>query len=145
MGKVVGDFRKTLTCNDIQNLNWVAAGLLDTWSEKRVFAFYGEMGAGKTTLIKALCQELGVTDNVSSPTFALVNVYNGEPGEVYHFDVYRMKTIEELFDIGYEDYFFSGNYCFIEWPEKIEALLPEDAVKVMIRVSEDDQTREISF
>ncbi len=106
--------------------------------DHRVFAFYGEMGAGKTTFIKALCEVLKVRDVVSSPTFALVYEYNSEvAGAVYHFDLYRIRKIEELYDLGYEDYFYSGNLCFIEWPEKAEHLLPSDALKVFITVNPD--------
>jgi tRNA threonylcarbamoyladenosine biosynthesis protein TsaE len=103
-----------------------------------VFAFYGSMGAGKTTFIKAICKQLKVTDNVSSPTFALINEYESEEhGLIYHFDLYRIKKIEELYDIGYEDYFYGGQYCFIEWPEKAEELLPKGVRKIYIFVNED--------
>ena len=104
-----------------------------------VFAFYGKMGAGKTTFIKAICEELGVNDVITSPTFAIVNEYQrettGEP--IYHFDFYRIKKLEEVYDMGYEDYFYSGNNCFIEWPELIEELLPEDAMKVTVEETAD--------
>ncbi len=101
----------------------------------RVFAFDGQMGAGKTTFIKKLCEAMGTEDVVNSPTFAIVNVYDVEQpykGEVYHFDCYRLKDIREAIDFGAEDYLYSGNYCFIEWPEMIEALLPEDTIYVKI-------------
>lgn len=113
--------------------------------QAKVFAFYGKMGAGKTTFIKAVCQALGVEDVITSPTFALVNEYtdgNGNP--IYHFDFYRIKKIEEVYDMGYEDYFYSGNLCLLEWPELIEDLLPEDAVKVSITQNDDD-TRTVEF
>jgi tRNA threonylcarbamoyladenosine biosynthesis protein TsaE len=108
-----------------------------------VFAFYGGMGAGKTTFIKAICEELGVDDVITSPTFAIVNEYsmdhspqaNGQ--KVYHFDFYRIKRLEEVYDMGYEDYFFSGCPCFIEWPELIEELLPDDTIRVNISVEPD--------
>ncbi|HYW94057.1 MAG TPA: tRNA (adenosine(37)-N6)-threonylcarbamoyltransferase complex ATPase subunit type 1 TsaE [Bacteroidales bacterium] len=104
----------------------------------RVFALYGEMGAGKTTLVKAICQVLEVDDTVSSPTFALVYEYTSPvAGLIYHFDLYRIRSIEELYDLGYEDYFFGGNLCFIEWPEKAENLLPGDVVNVYIEVNPD--------
>jgi tRNA threonylcarbamoyladenosine biosynthesis protein TsaE len=110
-----------------------AQALLTAHPDARIFAFYGEMGAGKTTFIKAICKELGVPDIVQSPTFALINEYLTIHGEsVFHFDFYRIKKAEEAYDIGYEDYIYSGNYCLIEWPELIQALLPEETVKVSI-------------
>ena len=114
--------------------------------ERTVFAFYGKMGAGKTTFIKAMCQELGVSDTVTSPTFSLVNEYRSDTtGElIYHFDFYRIKKLDEVYDMGYEDYFYSGALCFIEWPELIEELLPADAVKVTIE-EEPDGTRTIKL
>ena len=103
-----------------------------------MFAFYGEMGAGKTTFIKAICEELGVEDVITSPTFAIVNEYSLADGDcIYHFDFYRIKKLEEVYDMGFEDYFYSGALCFIEWPELIEEVLPEDAVKVNITENAD--------
>ena len=104
-----------------------------------VFAFYGSMGAGKTTFIKAVCEELGVEDVITSPTFAIVNEYRSATIDelIYHFDFYRIKKLDEVYDMGYEDYIYSGALCFIEWPELIEELLPTDAVKVNIMVGED--------
>ena len=108
--------------------------LLDHFPGERIFAFYGAMGAGKTTFIKAICHELGSNDYVTSPTFALINEYTTAEGSViYHFDFYRIKKLEEAYDLGYEDYIYSGNYCFIEWPEMIESLLPEGIVEVRIK------------
>jgi tRNA threonylcarbamoyladenosine biosynthesis protein TsaE len=103
-------------------------------SDNTLFAFYGNMGVGKTTFIKALCEELGVTQIINSPTFSIVNEYRSEKtGElIYHFDFYRIKKLEEVYDMGYEDYFYSGALCFIEWPELVEKLLPENTVKVSI-------------
>lgn len=118
-----------------------------------VFAFYAPMGAGKTTFIKAVCEELGVSDVITSPTFAIVNEYTidepkdayGRGGEsVYHFDFYRIKKLDEVYDMGCDDYFYSGDLCFIEWPEMIEEALPEEAVKVTITPNED-QSRTITI
>lgn len=123
--------------HSVAELPEVARKLLSTFRDDRFFAFFGKMGVGKTTLIKELCAELGVTDNVCSPTFAIVNEYvagNGEP--VYHFDFYRMKSVAEAYDIGYEEYFYSGCYCFTEWTEKVEELLPERYVRVEIEEQE---------
>ena len=115
-----------------------ARKLLESRPDARVFAISGEMGAGKTTFIKAICKVLGVPDIVQSPTFAIVNEYKRTNGEsVFHIDFYRIKKAEEAFDIGYEDYVYSGHYCFIEWPELVEGLLPEDAVKVSIAGTSD--------
>ena len=112
-----------------------ALGILRETAPHRVYAFDGQMGAGKTTFIKKLCDEMGTVDVVNSPTFAIVNVYDVEQpykGEVYHFDCYRLKDIREAMDFGAEEYLYSGNYCFVEWPEMIEALLPDDTVWVKI-------------
>ncbi len=110
----------------------------------RVFAFYGKMGAGKTTFVKAICEELGSTDVITSPTFAIVNEYTipptpntQHPTPIYHFDFYRIKKLEEVYDLGYEEYFYSGALCLIEWPELIEEILPEDVVKVTIEERQD--------
>lgn len=100
--------------------------------EKRVFAFYGDMGAGKTTFIKAVCDQLGVNDAVTSPTFAIVNEYNSQMGPIYHFDFYRIKRASEVLDIGFDDYIYSGNLCLMEWPELIEDFLPEETTIVKI-------------
>ena len=111
--------------------------------QSTVFAFYGKMGAGKTTFIKAVCEELGVSDVITSPTFAIVNEYRSDlAGElIYHFDFYRIKKLEEVYDMGYEDYFYSGAVCFIEWPELIEELLPGNTVKVTIEEVENGARR----
>jgi tRNA threonylcarbamoyladenosine biosynthesis protein TsaE len=115
---------------------------LQAFPDSRVFAFFGSMGAGKTTFIKAICAELGVEDIVQSPTFSIINEYKTRSGEsIYHFDFYRIKKIGEVFDIGYEDYLYSGNYCFIEWPELIGPLLPDDTIRVHIS-GETDRTIE---
>ncbi len=110
----------------------------------RILAFYGKMGVGKTTLIKALCEYFKVTDIVGSPTFSIVNQYLSENSNtLFHFDFYRLKKLEEAYDIGYEDYFYSGNYCFIEWPEKIESLLPENCLRIYLE--EQDGLRNIRY
>ncbi len=106
--------------------------------DKKIFVFNGKMGAGKTTFIKAICEKLGVKDVINSPTFAIINEYeDGKKKPIYHFDFYRLNKEEEAFDFGYEDYFYSGNVCFIEWPEMVADLIPEDAVKVSITEKED--------
>lgn len=123
---------------DLSALQDAAKQLLAQFPEERVFAFYGAMGAGKTTFIKALCRELGSHDNITSPTFALINEYSTDQGNlIYHFDFYRIKKLEEAFDLGYEDYIYSGNYCFIEWPEMIQPLLPDGIIEVKIRETEN--------
>jgi tRNA threonylcarbamoyladenosine biosynthesis protein TsaE len=120
-----------------------ATTFLSDFPSSRIFAFHGELGAGKTTFIKALCEELGVKDVMSSPSFSLVNEYHDEKNNpVYHFDLYRLKSPQEALDIGMEEYLYSGNYCFIEWPERAEELLPEDTVHVTIENC--DGVREIS-
>lgn len=123
----------TITFSSTEELPVVAAKLLEVFPEERFYAFFGAMGVGKTTLIKEICRQLGVTDNVCSPTFAIINEYTERGGEpVYHFDFYRLKRIEEAYDIGYEEYFYSGYYCFTEWTEKIEPLLPDHYLRLEI-------------
>lgn len=116
-----------------------ARWLLGECPLKRVFAFYGKMGVGKTSLIKVLCEELGVIDMVNSPTFSIVNEYECAKGgrSIYHFDFYRLQTLSEARDMGCEDYFYSGAYCFIEWPELVEPLLPDDAATLLIEENAD--------
>jgi tRNA threonylcarbamoyladenosine biosynthesis protein TsaE len=141
---------------DLEHIREAAREFISHIGERRVFAFYGKMGAGKTTFVKAICEELGVQDVITSPTFAIVNEY-GTPsnspclggdqksslsredlgGSIYHFDFYRIKKLEEVYDMGFEDYFYSGALCFIEWPELIEDILPDDAVRVSITEQED--------
>lgn len=127
----------------IGELPQVAEQLLGAFPDDRFFAFFGKMGVGKTTLIKELCAALGVEDNVCSPTFAICNEYSARSGEpVYHFDFYRLKSLYEAFDLGYEEYFYSGCYCFTEWTEKVEELLPERYVRVLLE--ERDGVRTLS-
>lgn len=116
-----------------------AKAFVEAMGDSTIFAFYGSMGTGKTTFIKAICEEMGVEDVITSPTFAIVNEYrSATSGElIYHFDFYRIKKQEEVYDMGYEDYIESGAVCFMEWPELIEELLPEDVVKVSIKQQED--------
>ena len=131
----------------IQNIDTIresAREFIQNIGEHKVFAFYGKMGAGKTTFVKAICEELGVEDVITSPTFAIVNEYEAPDQSIFHFDFYRIKRLEEVYDMGYEDYFYSGALCFIEWPELIEDLLPEDAVKVTI-TENTDGTRTVTF
>ena len=125
---------------NIEHLASAARKFVDEMGENRVFAFYGKMGAGTTTFIKAICEAMGVKDVVASPTFAIVNEYADAEGQpVYHFDFYRIKNLREAYDIGCEEYFYSGYPCFIEWPEMVEELLPEDVVSVRIEVSENEE------
>jgi len=122
----------------LSEINRIAARFIQAHPADRIFAFYGEMGTGKTTFIKALCEEMQVLDYVTSPTFALINEYKTENNQtIFHFDFYRIKNLSEAYDFGYEDYFYSGDYCFIEWPELIEPLLPSIAVRVNIREIEN--------
>ena len=131
---------------DLEGIRESARQFISKMGEGSVFAFYGGMGAGKTTFVKAICEELGVEDVVTSPTFAIVNEYRSETsGElIYHFDFYRIKKLEEAYDMGCEDYFYSGAVCLIEWPELVEDLLPGNTVWVDIKVNEDE-TRTISW
>lgn len=128
----------TVTIDHISQLETAAHEFIEQAGEHKVFAIYGEMGVGKTTFIKAVCEALGVEENITSPTFAIVNEYKGGNGDpIYHFDFYRINKLEEVYDFGYEDYFYSGNLCFIEWPELIEPLLPEECVRISIKEQPD--------
>lgn len=130
----------------LDHIHEAAKQFIDNMGKGNVFAFYGKMGAGKTTFIKAICECLQVDDVITSPTFSIVNEYysNKLDDSIYHFDFYRIKKVEEVFDMGYEDYFYSGRLCFLEWPELIEGLLPKDAIKVHI-MEQEDGSRYITF
>lgn len=129
-----------LLLNNLSDIDTIAKKFVENMGNRKVFAFYGEMGAGKTTFIKAICGALGVTEIITSPTFAIVNEYEKKEGEpIFHFDFYRIKDIDEAYDFGYEDYFYSGNICFIEWPQLVEPLLPENVVKVQIVIEDNEQ------
>ncbi|WP_298115137.1 tRNA (adenosine(37)-N6)-threonylcarbamoyltransferase complex ATPase subunit type 1 TsaE [uncultured Bacteroides sp.] len=123
-----------INIQSLEQIHEAAKQFVQNMGDNTVFAFYGKMGAGKTTFIKAICEELGVKDVITSPTFAIVNEYRSEETAelIYHFDFYRIKKLDEVYDMGYEDYFYSGAVCFIEWPELIEDLLPGNAVSVTI-------------
>ena len=140
---VVHSKNMEIRITSIEQIGEAASQFVNQIGDRRVFAFYGSMGAGKTTFIKAVCEQLGVQDVITSPTFAIVNEYTGD-SPIYHFDFYRIKKLEEVYDMGYEDYFYSGSLCFIEWPELIEELLPDDAVKVSI-AEQEDGSRTVSF
>ena len=129
---------------DIDHIREAAREFIEHIGDRRVFAFYGKMGACKTTFVKAICEELGVDDVITSPTFAIINEYTTSSNSIYHFDFYRIKKLEEVYDMGYEDYFYSGALCFIEWPELIEEILPDDAVRVCI-AEQEDGSRIVTF
>lgn len=134
-----------ITINGLDTIRSAARQFIENIGRSRVFAFYGKMGAGKTTFVKALCEELGCDDVITSPTFAIVNEYtDGEQQPVYHFDFYRIKKLEEVYDMGYEEYFYSGALCLIEWPELIEEVLPDDTVRVTIE-EQADGSRLLTF
>lgn len=141
---------KTFTIGSLEDIDKVAEEFIRYISESdlqsNIFAFYGKMGAGKTTFIKAICKALGVQDNVNSPTFTIINEYKSAKGfPIYHFDFYRINRLQEAYDIGTEDYFSGSGLCLIEWPEKIAEILPEDCIKVSITTNPDlSRTIEIS-
>ena len=131
--------------SSIADLKQVCTCLDEAIKQQKIVLFSGEMGAGKTTLIKEFCQYLGVQDEVSSPTFSLVNEYEGNAGPIYHFDLYRIRSEEELYDIGYEDYFFSGYLCLVEWPEMASGIIPENHISVKIRVENDQRLITVTY
>ena len=127
-----------IVIENIKDIRSAAKEFIKVMGDNKVFAFHGSMGAGKTTFIKAVCEELGVIETVSSPTFAIINEYkDGEGRPIFHFDFYRINKLEEVYDFGYEDYFYSGHLCLIEWPELVESILPENTVKILIQELED--------
>jgi tRNA threonylcarbamoyladenosine biosynthesis protein TsaE len=133
-----------IICNDLSELPYIASELLKSFPAARIFTFYGKMGAGKTTFIKSICDALNVKDISSSPSFGIINEYLTQNDQsVFHFDFYRIKSASEFFDLGCEEYLYSGDYCLIEWPEKIEELLPDDNVSV--HIIEQDQKRIFRF
>ncbi|UKT63500.1 tRNA (adenosine(37)-N6)-threonylcarbamoyltransferase complex ATPase subunit type 1 TsaE [Pedobacter mucosus] len=125
--------------NHLTELQNVAHQLLAFAGNEKIFIFEGDMGAGKTTFIKTFCKVLGIEETVSSPTYSIVNEYESPDGAVFHFDFYRIKDIQEAFDLGYEEYFFGGGICLIEWPEKVEELLPEHLVKIEISIVDESK------
>ncbi len=129
----------TITITNLDNIDEAARQFIPLLSKYKIFAFYGGLGAGKTTFINAVCRQLGVTDPTGSPTFAIVNEYAlpQQGGQMFHFDFYRIKSLSEAYDIGCEEYFYSGFPCLIEWPELVEPLLPDDTVEVRIAVNQD--------
>ncbi len=132
------------TISELSELPDLAKKMLRSFDGQKVALFYGEMGAGKTTIIKALCEELGVKDAISSPTYSIVNEYRGVNGQkIYHFDFYRINSQDEVYDLGYEEYFYSGAYCFIEWPEKIGDLIPLEHETITIK--KEGETRVVTF
>ncbi|WP_372644429.1 tRNA (adenosine(37)-N6)-threonylcarbamoyltransferase complex ATPase subunit type 1 TsaE [Ancylomarina sp.] len=127
-----------LRIENLTEINSVAKQFIELVGERRVFAMYGAMGVGKTTFVKAVCEELGVEDTINSPTFAIVNEYHTPKDKiVYHFDFYRIEDVQEAYDFGYEDYFYSKAMCFIEWPERIESILPTDVINLNFSEEED--------
>lgn len=132
-------FKMEIAVNNLSDLPGVAAQLLAFAGDEKIFIFDGDMGAGKTTFIKTFCQVLSITDVVSSPTYSIVNEYESANGPVYHFDFYRIKDIQEAYDLGYEEYFYGGGICLIEWPERVEELLPDHLIKVEISIIDENR------
>ncbi len=132
----------TFYYRDIKDLKHIAIELLSHYKDERIFAFFGKMGIGKTTFIKEICRVLNVRNIVCSPTFSIVNEYATIGGQkIYHFDFYRVKNLQEVYDIGYEEYFYSGDYCFIEWSENIEFLLPQNYIRIEMEETSDGERK----
>jgi tRNA threonylcarbamoyladenosine biosynthesis protein TsaE len=127
--------RLTFSSVSLDTLNEVAHDIISFLDGNKVVLFYGEMGSGKTTLIKEMCRQLGVKDGMSSPTFSIVNEYHAGEKKIYHFDLYRVKNLEECLDLGMEEYLYSGNYCFVEWPEAAKDILPAECIKVSLELN----------
>ncbi len=137
---------KIINVKNLEDLPRAASELIKSLNGHTIIALHGSMGAGKTTLIKEIAAQMGVVDNVTSPTFAIVNQYNtADDSRIYHFDFYRIEKVEEAYDFGYEEYFFSGDLCFVEWPEKIAELMPEDTLHVTIELTQDNNERVIKI
>lgn len=132
-------------CTSVDELKTIAQSLIDKYPTSRLFAFKGEMGAGKTTFIKQVCQCLGIDESVTSPTFSIVNEYVGRDKTVYHFDFYRLKNSQEAVNLGFDEYILSGNYCLMEWPNIIQEILPPNTVMVNIEVLENNNSRVFTF
>ena len=132
---------KRIQIDNKEQLGKIVQIVLEEYKDYRIFAFFGELGSGKTTIIQEICKALNMQDVINSPTFSIVNEYwsNDKKRVVYHFDFYRIKKIEEVFDFGYEEYFYSGNYCFIEWPELVEEIIPPDTIPIYIEVGTDEE------
>jgi len=130
----------------LNDLTEIAAAISDEYKEDQIFAFYGKMGSGKTTLIKEICQQKGVTGNIASPTFAIINEYITDKKEIlYHFDFYRIEQEEEVYDVGIDDYFYQNAWCLVEWPNKIPNIIPEESITINIQKNSDEtRTLEIS-
>jgi tRNA threonylcarbamoyladenosine biosynthesis protein TsaE len=140
------NIQRSIVCEKAEELDLAAKKIIQFFPKSKIFAFHGELGAGKTTLIKSLCHELGVVDTVNSPTFTIINVYKTENNEeVFHFDLYRLTSESEALDIGYEEYIYNDSYCFIEWPEKISNLLPSETIHIYLEVDSSNNFRTIRF
>ena len=136
--------RHIIKINGIEEYPAAAREFVEQMGDGRIYAFYGKMGAGKTTFIKSICEEMGVEDTINSPTFAIVNEYGSNLGPIYHFDFYRIKSLAEVYNMGYEEYLYSDAVCFMEWPELVEELLPDECIRVDIEEN-GDGTRTVTI
>ena len=136
---------KIISISKIEELEKVADSIIENFTKNNIIAFFGSMGAGKTTLIKLICKKMGVTETISSPTFSIVNEYHlNSKRKIFHFDFYRIKSVEEVYDLGYEDYFYSNNFCFVEWPELVMKIMPSSYFKVQIKLIDNQRIFELS-